>query len=212
MYMVPLYSTVFLFSSRVEFGTIHIVNMRMTTVGATYTTHAPWVRWGYRLLGVFFVYTSLSIPAGPTLLDTPLVTTLQAEYPTWYHVLWDIFLTLLILGIVANILKLFVGLAKEHRVSKHVINRLKKIDTRFFRALVSFEFFASRWLIGTLVAIGIWHVVAPLLAAVFSWHVPAYAEQPVIMVIGIFGILLIIESIGWWQQKMQKYFCMHVHL
>ncbi len=168
--------------------------------------------WIFRFLGVLFVYTSLTIPSETTLLNTPLANTLTNEYPTWYHVLWDVALTLIVLGLLANVLKFCIAVAKEHHVSKRIITRLRRWDSQFFRAFISFEFFSSRWLIGAGVSLLLWYALISPIATSLSLHVPSYNTQPVIMVMGIFGLLLIIESISWWQKKMQKYFCIHVHL
>lgn len=172
------------------------------------------IRWIYRLLGLLFLYTSLTLFPSASLVDTPLVQTLRAAYPTWWHVLYDIGITMLVLGVIALGLKLFILFARKHHFSKRIIMLLRKWNSRFIRNFLSFDFFATRWLLGTLLALGLWYGVAAPLAARQPdiFHVPHYSSQPVIMCMGVFGLLLLIESIDFWQMRMQRYFCMKIHL
>ncbi|MDD2656117.1 MAG: hypothetical protein PHQ18_00910 [Patescibacteria group bacterium] len=171
-------------------------------------THSKILLWLQRVIAFVFLYATLTLPAGLKLMDTPLVNTIRKEYPTWWHVAWDIVLTVLILGIIIFVIKLFLFYTQKHHSSQKYINWLKKMDGKFIQNFLNFDFFVIKFLLATLVSLIIWELLKLLLQNSSLFNLPEYSTQPVVFVMVILGLIILVESFETWKIKIRK----HLHI
>jgi len=171
-------------------------------------THSKILLWIQRVTALVFLYATLTLPAGLKLMDTPLVSTIRKEYPTWWHVVFDIILTILISGIIIFIIKLFLLYTKKHPVSKKYIKWLKKMDGKFIQNFLNFDFFVIKFLLATLVSLIIWQLLKLLLQNFSIFNLPKYSNQPVVFIMVMLGLITLVESFETWKNKIRK----HLHI
>ncbi len=175
----------------------------------------PWyVRWPVRGIGVLFLYTALTLPANITLADTPLVQTVQKEYPGIDTVFFDIFLTLLMLAVFSVLFHLLLHASQTYRWPNRLRRAFRALDARFARSFVGVLFFFVHWGILLTVAVGLWYSamqgIALLLPEFFRF--PLFHEQPIIVGMGILGLGILLDSINIWQAALSRHFCLKCSL
>ncbi|PIZ95943.1 MAG: hypothetical protein COX80_02810 [Candidatus Magasanikbacteria bacterium CG_4_10_14_0_2_um_filter_33_14] len=170
--------------------------------------HNKILLWIQRIFSLIFLYATLTLPTGLKLMDTPLVTTIRKEYPTWWHVAWDIVLTIFILGIIIFVIKLFLLYTKKHHTSQKYINWLKKMDGKFIQNFLNFDFFVIKFILATILSLVIWQILKQVLQYFPIFHLPQYSTQPVVFVMVILGLIIFVESFESWKNKIRK----HLHI
>ena len=174
----------------------------------TQKTYNRGILWIQRIASMVFLYATLTLPANISLMNTPLVTTLRGEYPTWWHVMWDMCLTVMILAVLFFVGKLLVLYTRSHPVSRKYIEWIRKIDSKFIQNFLNFDFFLIKFVLALLFSVVLWVVLKPVLSLYVGFHLPLYSEQPVVFVMVILGLIVFVESFQTWKLKMRK----HVHL
>jgi len=170
--------------------------------------HSKALLWIQRITAIVFLYATLTLPAGLKLMDTPLVNTIRKEYPTWWHVVWDIVLTIFISGIIIFTIKLFLWYTQKHPNSKKYIKWLKKMDGKFIQNFLNFDFFVIKFLLATIFSLIIWQVLKLLLQNFSFFHIPQYSDQPVVFIMVMLGLITLVESFETWKNKIRK----HLHI
>ncbi|PIR76242.1 MAG: hypothetical protein COU32_03155 [Candidatus Magasanikbacteria bacterium CG10_big_fil_rev_8_21_14_0_10_42_10] len=176
----------------------------------TQKTYNRGILWIQRIASMVFLYATLTLPANISLMNTPLVTTLRGEYPTWWHVMWDMCLTVMILAVLFFVGKLLVLYTRSHPVSRKYIEWIRKIDSKFIQNFLNFDFFLVKFLVAGVFGWFLWFLlkgVSPSLPA--SIHVPLYHTQPVVTVMVILGFIVLVESFQSWKWHMRKHLHMH---
>ena len=176
------------------------------TIYPTQKTYSKTLLWLQRVAGLVFLYATLTLPKGLRLTETPLVTTLRGEYPTWWHVLLDVAITLGVLALLLFLSKLLLYYTKTHRVSKKYIRWMQKVENRFLHNFLNFDFFLVKFCLATLASVLIWLAIKPVLPFVYNgFHVPSYETQPVVTVMVMLGLIVFVESFQTWKWYMRKF-------
>jgi len=136
------------------------------------------------------------------------VSTLRKEYPTWWHVLLDVGITLGVFALLLFGSKLLLFYTKTHARSKKYIGCMQKVENRFLHNFLNFDFFLIKFVLALLFSVVLWVVLKPVLSLYVGFHLPLYSEQPVVFVMVILGLIVFVESFQTWKLKMRK----HVHL
>ncbi|MBI2990191.1 MAG: hypothetical protein HYY51_03340 [Candidatus Magasanikbacteria bacterium] len=165
--------------------------------------------WFYRIFGFFLIYLSLSFPKNVSLTDTKVLTKIKEWYPNWPAFLSEIVFSIAALGLFALLGNLLYILAKKHRTASHILNLIQKGKNRFTRSFILSLCFLARWTVGIIAAGILWFSFVKLLGEVY-WFVslPLYTENSALVVAGIFGIALCIESLDMWSEPLRKRLCM----
>jgi len=168
-------------------------------------------QWLMRVAGLFFLYTSLTVPSGVTLMDTELIVFLQEEFPTWFAFLAELGIGMIIFALTVVLFTVVLYVTKKEGASGKVVDWFKKIDNKLIINFLNSLYFLTRWTISFAVAALVWFTVVYGLAKLSGGFLtlPSYAEQPVIMIMGILGIALVIASVHAWKKKIGHLFCIH---
>jgi len=169
------------------------------------------VEWLFRALGLFLLWTSLTIGPGPTLLGTPVMDQILSQYPSWSIFFYDLLLGMGVLSVVVFLVTLLFYLSKKEHASYKIISRLKKIDNKIIINFLNACYFLTRWLISFALAYVVWQtLVRGLITLVPDMlSLPSYSAQPVIFFIGLLGIASIIGSVHAWKKHIAHLFCIH---
>jgi len=178
------------------------------TVYPTQKRYNKALLWIQRLASLVFLYATLTLPEGIQLMDTPLVATLREEYPTWWHVLLDIGITLGVFALLLFLSKVVLYYTRTRHVSKKYIGCMQKVENKFLHNFLNFDFFLVKFFLALLLSLALWFVLKPLLVLYEGFHLPLYSEQPVVFVMVILGFIVLIESFEFWKLKIRK----HLHL
>ena len=166
--------------------------------------------WIQRIAGLIFLYATLTLPKGLQLMDTPLVMTLRGEYPTWWHVMRDIVLSIVVLAVLIFIGKLLVLYTRKHPVSRKYIKWIRKMDGKFIQNFLNFDFFLVKFLVAGVFGWLLWLLLRGVSGSLpTSIHVPLYHTQPVVTVMVILGFIVLVESFQSWKWHMRKH--LHIH-
>lgn len=164
--------------------------------------------WIQRIFSIVFLYATLTLPKNLKLMDTPLVKTILKEYPTWYHVVYDILLTIIILTVIMFVFKSLVLYSKKHYLAQKYVAWIKKMDGKFIQNFLDFDFFVIKFLLATLLSVIIWQLSKFILVFFPFFNIPNYYDQPVVTIMVILGIIAFIESFGGWKNKIRR----HLHI
>jgi hypothetical protein len=170
--------------------------------------HNKILLWLQRIFALVFLYATLTLPAGLKLTDTPLVQTITKEYPTWWHLIFEIILTIFILGIIIFAFKLLLFFTQKHHISKKYIFWLKKIHDKSIQNFFNFDFFVIKFLLATFFSLIIWQILKLVLINFSLFNIPIYSNQPVVFIMIILGLIFFIESFESWKNKIRK----HLHI
>ena len=174
----------------------------------TQKKHNKFLLWLQRIFALIFLYATLTLPAGLKLTDTPLVNTIRKEYPTWYHVMYDVLLTIIILSVIMFVFKALILYNKKHPFSQKYIIWIKKMDGKFIQNFLNFDFFVIKFLLATLLSVIVWGVLKLILQNFSIFNLPNYTTQPVVFVMVILGLIVLVESFESWKNKIRK----HLHI
>lgn len=165
--------------------------------------------WLYRICGFILIYLSLSFPKNISLSDTALIMNIRRQYPSWKFFIYEIILSLMILGLFALLFNALYLYVKKYKIKTDFLNIIQKSKSRFTRSFIVGIRFLARWTIGVSIALLLWFSFVKFLSAIYEFlEVPLYAENPILVVAGVLGIALCIESLDTWSETLRKKFCM----
>ena len=182
----------------------------MSTICPIYKPPHWTLRYTLAGIGGLFLYTSLTLDPSITLMDTPLIKTIQSEYPHWGVVMQDIVITIGVVGGAALLGVSALSLAKNHHASKEWIERIRRLDNRLVRNFLALIFFFARTGSILTVSLVVWYTIIRAFGTTTTlYQFPSFSSHPVIAGMGVIGLGLILSTPTFWQQSLMKRFCIH---
>ncbi len=163
--------------------------------------------WILRILGSLLFITSLGFNQNSTLIDTDLSFAIQKQYPSWYAFFADLLLLVLAIGLLAIFFSLVLKIAKNHKLSKKTILKIKKTDIFLIRSFLNILSMLTNLAFSIFLSIFVWSLALPSISYIFNFNLPQFNTQPVIFSMGIVGLVLFFESFEIFKKKIQHFFC-----
>lgn len=162
--------------------------------------------WTLRICGLLFLYISFGFGPTDTLRDTAVVKSISALYPSWQSFVADIVLTILAIAMFSVLAHTLLLYEKKHKAGKKIKKVTSRLERFALRNLLDILSILVRWSIAFAIAL----VTMALLQNIKLEFVPSFGAQPVVYSVAILGLIFIIESFGFWQNRLHHFFCIRI--